>query len=436
MRNITKMIIPMFAVAFICLMLVPDVSAAPITSADTGNISWILICSALVFVMTPGVALFYGGMLRKQSMSSILVQTLATISVMTVSWVLVGYTLAFGADLHGIIGNLDYLFLMNMDATTIPDGATIPDMEFMLFQLMFAMITAAIVLGACAERVRFKAIILFLAIWSVVVYAPMAHWVWGGGLFDQYLTVLDFAGGTVVHICAAATGLAIALALGKRSERAVHRPHSIPMVFLGCLFLWVGWFGFNGGSGLAADGVAINAIIVTQISAAFAAVSWSAVQYFHTGRVNVMGSIAGAVAGLVAITPAAGFVGPSEAIAIGLIGGIVCYAGVVLIHKKLKVDDAADVFGIHGVGGIWGAIATGIFALPAMTEAGYEGLLYGGTSLFAGQIVAVVATLAFTFVVSFAIIKLIGRFTEIRLTEEEEMIGSDVIEHGEPSYNM
>ena len=436
MRNITKMIIPMFAVAFICLMLVPSVSAAPITSADTGNISWILICSALVFVMTPGVALFYGGMLRKQSMSSILVQTLAAISVMTVSWVLVGYTLAFGADLHGIIGNLDHLFLMNMDAATIPEGATIPDMEFMLFQLMFAMITAAIVLGACAERVRFKAIILFLAIWSVAVYAPMAHWVWGGGLFDQYLTVLDFAGGTVVHICAAATGLAIALALGKRSERTVHRPHSIPMVFLGCLFLWVGWFGFNGGSGLAADGVAINAIIVTQISAAFAAVSWSAVQYFHTGRVNVMGSIAGAIAGLVAITPAAGFVGPSEAIAIGLIGGIVCYAGVVLIHRKLKVDDAADVFGIHGVGGIWGAIATGIFALPAMTEAGYEGLLYGGTSLFFGQIAAVVATLAFTFAVSFVIIKLIGKFTEIRLTEEEEMIGPDVIEHGEPSYNM
>ena len=436
MRNITKMIIPMAAAAFICLMLIPSVSAAPITSADTGNISWILICSALVFVMTPGVALFYGGMLRKQSMSSVLVQTLAAMSVMTVSWVLVGYTLAFGADVNGIIGNLDYLFLRNMDAMTIPDGATIPDMEFMLFQMMFAMITAAIVLGACAERVKFKAIILFLAIWSVVVYAPMAHWVWGGGLFDQYLTVLDFAGGTVVHICAGATGLAIALALGRRSDRAVHRPHSIPMVFLGCLFLWVGWFGFNGGSGLAADGIAVNAIIVTQISAAFAAVSWSAVQYFHTGRVNVMGTIAGAVAGLVAITPAAGFVGPSEAIAIGLIGGIVCYAGVTFMHKKVKVDDASDVFGIHGIGGIWGAIATGIFALPAMTEAGYEGLLYGGTSLFAGQIVAVVATLAFTFAVSFVLIKLIGRFMDIRLTEEEEMIGSDVIEHGEPSYNM
>jgi len=436
MRNIMKIMLLLTAATIAMLFAAPSISAAPITSADTGNISWILICSALVFIMTPGVALFYGGMLRKQSMSSILVQTLATMSVMTVSWMLIGYTLAFGTDIHGIIGNLDHIFLKDVDAMSISAGSTIPDMEFMLFQMMFAMITAAIVLGACAERVKFKAIIIFLAIWSVAVYAPMAHWVWGGGLFDQHLVVLDFAGGTVVHICAAATGLAIALALGKRSEHAVHRPHSIPMVFLGCLFLWVGWFGFNGGSGLAADGVAINAIVVTQVSAAFAAVSWSAVQYFHVGRVNVMGTIAGAVAGLVAITPAAGFVGPSEAIAIGLIGGLVCYAGVTFMHKKMKVDDAADVFGIHGIGGIWGAVATGIFALPAMTEAGYEGLLYGGTALFAGQLVAVVATLAFTFIVSLAIIKVIGKFTDIRLTETEEMIGADVIEHGEPSYNM
>jgi len=436
MRNVSKIILLLTAATIAVMFTAPSLAAAPITSADTGNISWVLICSALVFIMTPGVALFYGGMLRKQSMSSILVQTLAAMSVMTVSWMLIGYTLAFGTDIHGIIGNLDHMFLIGLDAMTIPDGSTIPDMEFMLFQMMFAMITAAIVLGACAERVRFKAIILFLVVWSIAVYAPMAHWVWGGGWFDQHLIVLDFAGGTVVHICAAATGLAIAFALGRRSKHTVHRPHSIPMVFMGCLFLWAGWFGFNGGSGLAADGVAVNAIVVTQISAAFAAVSWSAVQYFHVGRVNVMGSIAGAVSGLVAITPAAGFVGPSEAIAIGLIGGIVCYAGVVFMHRKVKVDDASDVFGIHGIGGIWGAVATGIFALPAMTEAGYEGLLYGGTALFAGQLIAVAVTLVFAFTVSYVIIKTLGRFMDIRLTETEEMIGPDVIEHGEPSYNM
>lgn len=436
MRMITKIIIPAVMIMIVGMMLIPSVSAAEITPGDTGNIGWILICSALVFIMTPGVALFYGGMLRKQSMTSVMAQTLIAMSIMTVSWVLVGYTLAFGTDISGIIGNLDFALLRGMSATEIADGATIPDMEFMLFQLMFALITSAIVLGACAERVKFKAIALFLMIWSILVYAPMAHWVWGGGLFDQYLTVLDFAGGTVVHICAGATGLAVAAVVGMRSRNTVKRPHNIPMVFIGTLLLWVGWFGFNGGSGLAADGVAINAIIVTQISAAFAAAAWGLIQYFHVGRVGVLGMVAGAVAGLVAITPAAGYVGPSEAILIGLVGGAVCYLGVMAMHRIKGMDDSLDVFGIHGIGGIWGAVATGIFAVPAMVPAGYEGLIYGSTSLFVGQIVAVAATLAFAFGVSYLIMKMISRFMDVRLTEDEERIGADIIEHGEPSYNM
>ncbi|MFA6803968.1 MAG: ammonium transporter [Candidatus Methanomethylophilaceae archaeon] len=438
MRTIIKVGVCLaLSIAFLTL-LVPNVAADRMVNIeDAGNISWILICTALVFIMTPGVALFYGGMLRKQSMTSIMAQTTIVIGIMTVSWVLIGYTLAFGTDIHGIIGNLEYVLMRNLSYDTIADGATIPNMEFMLFQMMFALITAGIVLGACIERVRFNAIAMFIAVWSVLVYAPMAHWVWGGGLFAQYLTVLDFAGGTVVHICAATTGLALVLFAGKRSERIMKdRPNNVPMAFLGCALLWMGWFGFNGGSGLAANGIAINAIVVTQISAAFAMITWAIIQYMHVGRVNVLGMIAGAVAGLVAITPAAGYVGPTEAIVIGIGGGLLCYVGVIFMRKKSGLDDALDVFGVHGIGGIWGSIATGIFALPAMVPAGYEGLIYGNTDLFLGQIVAVISTLVFCFVVSYLIIWVISKLMKVTMDETEEIIGADIIEHGEPSYRI
>lgn len=427
------------AIALVILILmVPGVSAeGPVTAEDSGNIAWILVCSALVFIMTPGVALFYGGMLRKQSMTSIMAQTCIIMGIMTVSWVVIGYTLAFGTDINGIIGNLEYILLNGVSFDTIAEGSTIPAMEFMLFQMMFALITAGIVLGAAIERIRFNAIAIFMAIWSIVIYAPMAHWVWGGGLFAQYLTVLDFAGGTVVHICAATTGLALVLFAGRRSERTIKdRPHNIPMAFIGFALLWVGWLGFNGGSGLAADGIAINAIVVTMISSAVAMIVWGIIQYIHVGRFGVLGMIAGAVAGLVAITPGAGYVGPSEAIVIGAIGGAICYFGVIFMRKKSGLDDALDVFGVHGIGGIWGSIATGIFALPAMVGEGYQGLLYGGTDLFFGQIIAVVATFVFCFAVSYAIIWLLSKVMEVRLTEDEEMIGADIVEHGEPSYTM
>jgi ammonium transporter, Amt family len=416
---------------------------APGVSADTGyegvtagNITWILVCTALVFIMAPGIALFYGGMLRKQSMGSIMTQSLIAMGVMTVSWILVGYSLAFSGDIGGFIGNLDHALLIGVGLESV-DGA-IPDMEFMMFQCVFAMVTGAIVLGACAERIRYPAITVFLAIWSVCVYAPMAHMVWGGGLLSTaggLITTLDFAGGTVVHICAGASGLALAYFLGKRSDRIMKdRAHNVPFAFLGCAFLWLGWIGFNGGSGLAADGVAVNAVVVTMISAAFAMCTWAVIQYLHVGRVNVLGSIAGAVAGLVAITPGAGFVGPTEAIVIGIVGGLVCYFGVMFMRKKSGLDDALDVFGVHGIGGIWGALATGIFALPALTDT--PGLLYGGTNLFLGQVAAVVFTLIFCFAVSYAIIWIVSKFTEVRVSEEEESIGQDIVEHGEPAYYM
>lgn len=425
-------------VALILTVFTGDaVTARPLGEdpADYANVSWILVCSILVFIMSPGVALFYGGMLRKQSMTSIIAQTLLAMGIMSISWIVVGYSLAFSSG-NMFVGGLDHLFLNGVSADTIGDYP-IPDMEFMFFQMMFAMITAGIVLGACAERIKYTAIVWFLAIWSVIVYAPMAHMVWGGGFLAEGLpfgmTTIDFAGGTVVHICAGATGLALAAYLGKRSDKVSKRPHSIPMAFIGCFLLWFGWMGFNGGSGLAADGIAINAIVVSQISAACALASWAVVQYLHVGRVGGLGLIAGAIAGLVAITPAAGTVGPLDAIIIGLVGGVVCYFGVILMREKSGLDDALDVMGVHGIGGIWGAIATGLFS-----TASSGGLIYSGDwHLIAGQIVAIVFTLVFCFVVSYIIIFVIGKLMKgVRISENEEAMGQDIVEHGEPAYVM
>ena len=402
------------------------------SAAGPGEISWILICSALVFIMVPGVALFYGGMLRKQSMTSIMTQTLAAMGVMTVSWFLVGYSLSFSGD--GIlIGSFDSILLHGVSEEAV-DG--ISEMEFAIFQMMFSMITAAIVIGACAERIRYSAMIWFLVIWSVVVYAPMAHWVWGGGLIDRFLTVLDFAGGTVVHICAGATGLALIAFLGSRSDHVkASRAHNVPFAFIGGILLWFGWFGFNGGSGLSADGVSVHAIMTTQISAAGGLLSWSLAQYMKVGRVGTLGMITGAVAGLVAITPGAPYIGYGESLLVGIAGGVICFFAVRLFRAKVPLDDALDVFAVHGTGGIWGAIATGIFADPALSG-GIRGLAFGGTDLFVGQIAAVLITLAFCFTVSYAIIWVLSKLMRVKLTPEEEMIGQDLAEHAEPAYMM
>ena len=437
MRRLICTVFCFLAFAFILAVASPSSSAdSAVTEADSGNISWILICSALVFIMSPGVALFYGGMLRKQSMTSIMAQTAIVMGIMAISWTLIGYTLAFSGDVFGIVGNLDKVMSENIEYGTIPDGSTVPEMEFMLFQMMFSMITAGIVLGACMERVRFNAIAVFIAVWSVLVYAPMAHWVWGGGLFDQYLTVLDFAGGTVIHICAATTGLALAVFVGRRSDRVLRRGHSMPMVFIGFAMLWFGWLGFNGGSGLAADGIAVNAVAVTVIAPAAGMISWAAMQYRHAGHTSALGLISGALAGLVAITPAAGYVGPGPAIIFGLVGGAVCYYGVMFMRNGSGADDALDVFGVHGVGAIWGAIATGLFANPDMVKEGYEGLFYGGLDLFAGQIAAVMVTVVFCFCASYLLIWVVSRFVRVRLNEDEEAIGADISELAEPSYNL
>ncbi len=400
------------------------------TAGDSGSLSWILVSSALVFIMVPGVAFFYGGMLRKQSMSSVMTQTLIATGVMIITWFTVAYSLAFDGD-GTIIGGLGNLFMAEV-LEDAPSG--ISEMEFALFQGMFSIVTAAIVLGACAERVRYTAVVWFLAIWSIVVYAPMAHWVWGGGLFDQFLTVLDYAGGTVVHICAGITGIALVLFVGPRSDRVRQsRAHNLPLAFLGALLLWVGWFGFNGGSSLAADSTAVHSVVVTMVAAGFGMMAWALIQYLKVGRVGVLGMIAGSVAGLVGITPAAGYVGVPESMLIGAVAGLLCFYAVRYTKGREKLDDALDVFAVHGVGGIWGAIATGIFAVPSMTG-GVEGLIYGSVDLFVGQIVAVLGTLVFCFAMSYAIIWCLSKVMRVRVTEEEELVGQDIIEHGENAY--
>lgn len=436
MTTMKRSVLLIAAIVALIALAIPMTGAQAVSgesveaAEDTGSISWILVCSAMVFIMVPGVAFFYGGMLRKQSMSSIITQTLIAIGVMTISWIAVGYSLAFSGD-GVIIGNLDHIFMEGVSENSI---SGISEMQFAVFQCMFAMITAAIVLGACAERIRYTAMIWFLAIWSVLVYAPMAHWVWGGGLFDQYLTVLDFAGGTVVHICAGITGIALVLFAGRRSERVRNsRAHNIPLSFLGCVLLWFGWIGFNGGSGLAADGVAVRAILLTMLAAACGMMAWMAVQYMVVGRVGVLGMIAGSIAGLVGITPGAAYVGVWETMIIGAVAGVLCFFAVRFFRGKTRIDDALDVFAVHGVGGIWGAIATGLFAVGEYTG-GIEGLIYGSVDLFVGQIVAILGTLAFCFTVSYCIIWCLSKVMRVRVTEEEEMVGQDLIEHGENAY--
>ena len=407
-----------------------------VTATNTVDMLWVLIASVMVFMMAPGLAFFYGGMLRKQSMISTIAQSIMGISVTFLMWVVVGYSLAFGGDIGGFIGGFGNMMMNGVSSDSSSFGLTISDMQFLVFQGMFAVVSACIIIGSSAERMRFQALILFLIIWSVLVYAPMAHMVWGGGILATefgIITTLDYAGGTVVHICSGISGVAIAYVLGKRSSRTIKdRPHNIPLMFLGAVMVWIGWFGFNGGSGLAVDGGMVNVLTNTVIASMAGIAVWVLIQTFLTGSAGVTGMCAGCVAGLVAITPGCAFVDPSMAIVIGAVGSIVCYWGIEFMRKR-SVDDALDVFGLHGLGGIWGAIATGIFAMPALTDT--PGLLFGEVDLFIGQFIAIGFTLVYCFVLSFVIMKLISKVMRVRLTEEEEMIGADIIEHRESAYN-
>ena len=401
---------------------------------NTGDTAWVLTASALVLLMTPGLAFFYGGLVRKKNIVSTLMYSFVSIGIVGVVWVLWGYSLAFGPDLGGwgLVGNLDWFGLKGVSADEpMSPGGNIPHQAFMIFQAMFAIITPALVTGAFAERMKFGALCLFIVLWVTIVYAPLAHWVWGGGWLGD-LGALDFAGGTVVHISAGAGALASALVIGKRvgfPEQPMG-PANVPMVLLGAALLWFGWFGFNAGSSLAADGLATNAFVVTNTAAAAAMMSWLILAWLIDGKPSAVGAASGAVAGLVAITPAAGFVGPLPALIIGAGSGVFCYVMVKLLIR-LKVDDALAVFGVHGVGGIWGALATGIFVGVGYSALG-EGV--GRWEQIADQLIGIVAAFGWSFVLT-AIIMLGLKYTiGIAANEADEGVGLDIAEHGEPAY--
>ena len=405
---------------------------------DTGDTGFIMICTALVFLMTPGLALFYGGMVRKKNVLSTLMHSWIVIGIMSLQWILVGYTLAFGPDYHGIIGSLNWLGLNGVGMTPNADyAATIPAIVFMGFQMMFAVITPALISGSIAERMRFPAFIVFILLWSTFVYDPLAHWVWGVGGFLRTLGALDFAGGNVVHISSGYSALIVALVIGKRRGlgKESMAPHHVPMTVLGAGLLWFGWFGFNAGSALGANGLAGMAFVNTNTAAAAAAIAWAVVERLHRGKSTMLGTASGAVAGLVAITPGAGFVTPLSSLFIGLVGGAVCYLAISVIKAKFGYDDALDAFGCHGIGGTWGALATGIFATKTINPAGANGLFYGNASLLGIQFISVAITIVFTVVASFIILKAISMVMKLRVSEEEESNGLDLSLHGENAYS-
>jgi Amt family ammonium transporter len=405
---------------------------------DTGSTAWMLVSAAMVLFMTPGLALFYAGMVRGKNVLSSTMHSLFAMGLVSVIWAIAGYTLAFGKDVGGVVGGLQHLGLAGVLGSVTGTGSSaIPTSVFAMYQGMFAVITVGLISGAIAERMKFKAYVAFAGLWAVLVYAPLAHWVWGGGWLMK-LGALDFAGGTVVHIASAAAALACALALGKRRGHGTEelRPHNIPMSVLGAGILWFGWFGFNAGSALGSGQLAGSAFMATNLSAAAGLLAWTLAEVFTGHKPTVLGAASGAVAGLVGITPAAGFVGPMSALAIGAIVGVLCYFGLRL-KSRFGFDDALDVVGVHGVGGTAGAILTGVFASISVNAAGANGLLFGGGfTLLGKQIVGVVATIVFSFTVSFIILKLLDATMGLRVNEDAEVAGLDISEHAETGYEL
>ncbi len=405
---------------------------------NAGDTVFVLMSAALVMLMTPGLALFYGGMVRDKNILGTLMQSFIVLSLVTLEWVLWGYSLSFGADHGGVIGDLGWFGLKGVGMNPSPDyGTTIPHLAFMIFQCMFAIITVALITGAFAERMKFSAFVLFALLWTTFVYNPLAHWVWGVGGWMGQIGALDFAGGTVVHISSGISALAAALVVGKRLGygTAAFLPHNLPMTITGAGLLWFGWFGFNAGSALAANGLAANAFVVTHIASALGALSWVIMEWVHTGKPTTLGAASGAVAGLVAITPASGFVGPVSSIIIGGLAGIICYGGI-LLKAKLGYDDSLDVVGIHGFGETWGALATGLFASTMVNPDGADGLFFGNPSQLWTQFVSVAATMAFAFLMTLIILKVVDLMVGLRVTEEEEEIGMDISLHNEAGYSL
>jgi len=420
--------------------------AAPPPTVNSGDTAWVLASTALVMLMTiPGLAFFYGGLVRKKNVLSVLMQCFAIMCVISLQWVLFGYSLAFGPDVKGFIGNLSWAGLRSVGAEPFAGySATIPHLAFMIFQMMFAVITPGLIIGAFAERMKFSSFILFIVLWATLVYDPVAHWVWGlGGFLSRFDAAgnvrpgaADFAGGTVVHINAGIAALAAALVIGKRQgyPHKMSPPHNLPFAVLGASLLWFGWFGFNAGSALAANGLAVSAFVITHVATATAGLTWAIMDTMFNKRPTVLGIISGAVAGLVAITPASGFVNVFGSIGIGVGAGVICYLFVSFVKVKLGYDDALDAFGVHCVGGIWGALATGLWATEKVN--GVNGLFYGNPGQFLIQVKAVAITLVYSFVVTFILLKVIDAVIGLRATPENERIGLDLSDHRETGYTV
>ena len=401
---------------------------------NTGDTAWVLISAALVFLMTPGLAFFYGGMVRSKNVLTTIMQSFFIVALISVEWVLIGYAMTFGTDINGFIGALDKVGLVGVGYNVLENG-TIPELAFVAFQCMFAVITPALITGAFAERMKFAAFALFILLWAIFIYNPMAHWVWGGGFLAE-LGALDFAGGLVIHILSGVSGLTLCILLGKRSGygRTAMIPHNLPMTVLGAALLWFGWFGFNAGSALGANELAANAFVTSQAAAAAATLSWVVTEWRISGKPTILGAASGCIAGLVAITPAAGFVAPLPSVIIGLVGGVVCYFAVAVLKEKLGYDDALDAFGVHGIGGMWGALATGFWATTEINPDGANGLFYGESHLFIAQLISIGVAVVLAVVGTTILYKLVSLVTDARASEAEELTGLDIIEHGERGY--
>jgi ammonium transporter, Amt family len=412
-----------------------------VLTMNSGDTAWVLASSALVLLMTvPALAFFYGGLVRRKNVLSLLMQCFIILCVISLQWILYGYSLTFGPDTgHGIIGGFDWVGLRGVGGQPNPDyAATIPHSVFMIFQCMFAVITPALIVGAFAERIKFSAFLLFTILWSTFVYDPLGHWVWGMGGWLKNLGALDFAGGIVVHTSSGVSALVMALLIGKRIgyQHQPFRPHNLPFTVLGAALLWFGWFGFNAGSALAANELAANAFITTNTATAAAGLTWALIEWQQHGAPTILGAATGAVAGLVAITPACGFVNPMNAIFIGVLVSVFCYIAIAKVKALFKYDDALDVFGVHGVGGMWGTIATGLFAEKAVNEAGGNGLFFGDVHQFLVQLMLIVVTAVFAAVMTWILFKFVDALVGIRVEKNDEIIGLDLTQQSEAAYTV
>ncbi len=408
---------------------------------DTGDTAFLLLSAALVMLMTPGLALFYGGMVRQKNVLGTIMQSFIAIAIISIQWILYGYSLAFGPDVHGIIGNLDWIGLRGVGVEpNLAYAPTVPHIAFMIYQAMFAVITPALISGAFAERMKFSVFLVFTILWSTIVYDPVAHWIWGNGGWLKNMGALDFAGGMVVHITSGVSALAAALIIGKRKGHAHDfTPHNLPLTVLGAGILWFGWFGFNAGSALSSGALSAMTFAVTHISAVGATLIWVVIEWLHRGKPTMFGAATGSIAGLATITPASGFVGPMSALIIGLCAGAICYLALNL-KTRLGYDDSLDAFGVHGIGGIVGTLSAGLFAQKLINPAGADGLFFnssgGGSGVFVTQVIGIGVTIAYSFVMTFIILKVLDKFMGLRLDDESETLGLDLSQHGESGYTM